>query len=370
MAVSKTVDVHGLLNLWPEITNEDIWRFNQILGTGVPSTSCSVYVTGDREQVARALSQAYLKFSAYLSYFPSPRWFEETISLKRSVPWTRQELRTRYGYIEAFGQRGSTLIQANVPVVYSDQDGDGVNDTATISVVTAIDEDEVQLFFRTADGALTAGDTRYQIDNLLVSAAAGTVTLKGHRALFVSPALIWDIPYIGANRVTRNAADPTSAAGFVTTVDVYRVYNDTTTPLQVISDPIFTQSNALNTSLTNTGTARIIDSQIGLFMPRVDDCCCEVEYAESVRVYYKSGYPLQFGRMDDQLLEGIVRLANTLMPRKLCTFCDQTREVWEEDRENGEAVKELANNPFGIKKGQMFAWQVVADRALMRTAQL
>ena len=371
MAVSKQVDVHNLLNAWCEVGLEDIWRFNQVVGNGAPSSECAVYIQNDREIIARALNQAWTKFVTYLNYFPRPAWFDEVIPLRKGVPWQRQMLRTRYGYVEAFGQRATSVIQAAAAVAYSDADGDGVNDTATITVNTTVDTDEIQLFFQVADGALSEGDIRYQIEPLHFSVSGGTVTITGHRALFVKPSTIWDVPYSPASvsKITRNDAQTNDPADFVTAVDVYRVYNDTTTPLQVVADPIWTQSTGLDSNILTTGTARLIDPQMGTFMPRLENCDC-ADFIESVHVYYKSGYPLQFDDMDYQLKEGIVRLANTLMPRELCTFCQQTRFIWEEDRKNGEAVEELANNPFGIKRGQMFAWQVVADRALSRTAQL
>lgn len=373
MAISKTTQTYGLLNAWQSICTEDIWRFNQIEGDGAQSSACAVYVQDEREQIARSLRQSWDRITTYLGYFPRPIWTSEVIRLGRGRPWQLQHLRTHYGYVQAFGQRGVELIAANASVVYSDSDGDGVDDLATITVNTPVDEEDIQVFFRTADGAPASGHELWQIEPITVTSAGGTVTITGHRALFVKPATIWNVPYVDANRRTRNAGHTSDASDFVTEVDVYRVYNDTSTQVEVIADPIFSRGD-LGGNILETGVVRLLDDVNGHFEVRIENPSC-LKYAEAVRVHYKAGMPLEFGQMNLSLLTSLIRLANTFQPNKLCTFCDQTENVWADDRRppgtsENPVSERLINNPLGTMKGQVFAWQTVLDMMLVRGGAL
>lgn len=371
MAISEYVPVYNLLNAWQRINQESIWRFNQAAGTGAPLGECPVYIQDDREQIAEALNDAWQLFTTYLGYYPSPVWTSETIRLGGGRPYQLQRLAAKVGYLVEFGQRATSLIQASAAVTYSDTDNDGVDDTATITVASTVDVDEVQIFFRTADGAPGAADERYQIEPVSVTASGGNISIRGHRALFVKPSTIWNIPYTPTdpNFRTRNYADTASATGFLTSVDVYRVYNDTTVTGQLISDPIWTQGTDLDGNILTSADVRITDAERGRFEVRTD-CSAVLNCVgplEAVRVYYRAGYPLVNGQMDNQLLRGIIRLANANMYRKLCTFCPETADIWEQDRtpagaaENPVATRH-ANNPFGLMKGQVAAWLTVLAR--------
>lgn len=373
MAISKQVNTYGLLNQWPEVMRENIWRYNQATGSGVRTSACPVYIQDDREEIARALGQALRRIVEHLRFYPRPIWLEDTIRLGKGYPWQLQRLRTQWGYVEAFGQRATSLISAGASVVYSDADGDGVNDTATITVASSVDPDEAQIFFQVADGAPAAADIRYEIEPVIVTASGGNLIITGPRALFVKPSTIWNVPYDDANKQTLNAADTTDVGDFVTAVDVYRVYNDTTTPVQVIEDPIFKQTTGLGGNVLTTGVARLLDDRLGIFEARVEDPDC-LRYAEAVKIYYKAGYPLQFDRPDYTLAEAVIRLANTMMGRQLCSFCDMTDNMWSDDRmppnSQNPVSQRHVNNPFGTMKGQIYAWLAVMDYALPRGGTL
>jgi hypothetical protein len=164
----------------------------------------------------------------------------------------------------ALGQRATSLIQAGVSVVYSDPNSIGVNDTATITVNSAVANDEIKLYFRTADGAPTAGDARYEIEpTVITDNGAGVVTIKAHRALFVKPKE-WAREYeaFDANFNSPNIVDTGTAAGFVTAVDVYRVYTDTSAAISL---------QAADGTELQSYTGEIIDAELGTF--RLGDLC-------------------------------------------------------------------------------------------------
>ncbi len=380
MAISKQYTHYGLLNRWAEILNVEAMHFNQAAGAGAPfvNDACrEVWIQFEREHVARALGNAGNKMKTALGFSPSPVFESEIIPLGRGTPYQFQHLQTKTGKLIEFGQRATSLISAGVAVVYSDADGDTVNDTATITVATGVSDAEIALFFQVADGAPGAADVRYEITPVTVTSAGGVVTITAPRAYFVKPSE-WNKPYniTDPNKREKNTIDTATTAGFVTAVDVYRVYTDTTTPLQVVSDPIYTQNVDLDLNLATTGVARIVNADLGLFEARVENCTGCIGPIESVRVFYKAGYALEFGHMEGQLEEACIRLANTLMPEQPTTLCQPTWEMWAADRQSMKVDNMVllqekdTGSPFGLKQGQVSAWHVVNDYRIRRGGKI
>lgn len=370
MAISYQINSHGLLDVWRNHVLESIWHFNQISGRGAPLLDCNVYIQDDREQIARALISAFNRMSVHLGYYPLPIYAQETIKLRKGVPYSLQNLVLKRGYVEAYGQRAATVIQAAAAVSYSDTDNDNIDDLATITVNTTVSADEIQVFFQTADGAPSAGDERWQIQPLQVIVSGGVATITGHRALFTKPTAVWNVPYeqTDPNIIDKHSGNTQTNSDFVTAVDVYRVFTDDTTPVQFQTDPIFLGNTSLDAYSNQTGDVLPMDNTIGTFKVRNPSCVCP-EWPEQIVIYYKSGYPLNYGTMDADLADALTRLANTLHPYELPDeLCDRSRAVWERDRRvpsPQELQPDLVSNPFGIEYiGQLNAWKIVRDRAL------
>lgn len=370
-----------LLHYWQEIMLESPWHFNGVLGSDAPlNEGCPVYVQPNRDFIARQLYNAYSKVRAALSYDPLPMWHAEKVRLGNGVPWQFQSLRLKWMKLKAFGTRATSVIQANAAVVYSKSDAAlTADDTATITVATTLtDADEVQVFFRTADGALNAADARWQIVPLTVSISGGNAVITGHRSLFVKPS-IWKSPYIGVNQTTRHEAVTTNAGDFVTQVDVYRVYPDATNAVTLTSDPlsVWCTSNPLNTSVTQAALGWIEQDDESIFRIRLDRGVCLTAYPEYVYVNYLAGEEWQYQQMDNELAQAMVHYANTLMPQTPCEICNQANASYQEDVNvkvqragKGGSYVESDPSPFGTQVGSHRAWQIVRDRRIIRAGKL
>lgn len=372
MAVSD-IQTYTMLNAWQRRMRENIWRFNQIEDPGASNAQCPVYVQSDRDEIAEALAVAWDELATHLHYFPRPAWTTERIALGRNPIYELQQLRTTFGHLIALGSRATTLIDDAVTVTYSDADGDGINDTATVSVTTAVDTDEIQVFFRTADGAPAAADERYQIEPLTLSASGGTVTITGPMALFASPSALWAFEYESPNFVNPNAGSPSTAADFVTAVDVYQVTTDPTGAVTLLSDRW--PKDALTTNATGfdqtTAGAQIVDAELGLVRVRPTTCADCVGPPQYVDIAYYSGKALHNGRMDTALETALIRLANTYMPMELCSFCNATTRLWQDDNQPvPQSRDKLQSSPFGSLNGQVYAWRIVKSRILTRAMML
>jgi hypothetical protein len=363
MAVS-TYGAFKLLNAWQRIMGEEIWSFNQVTGTGVPRREGQpVYLQPARDDIARSLYEAVEAWVGYSLYYPRPTYVTERVELRGGNPYSLQTLRLTWKHLVAFGVRGTTAIQAGAAVVYSDVNGDGIDDTATITVAAGslTDTSEVQAFFTVSDGAPGAADERYEIEPLTVTLSGGNFILTGHRALFVEPNTIWDIPYDvdQGNYVAKNTADTQTAADFVTTVDVYRVYTDTTAAVQIVSDGRYLTCDCSGTDTLTTAGARIVDARQSIIQVCAANCGCSGPY-EAVNVSYLAGLALVNNRVAPDIEKSLVRLANCFMWQEPCSLYEEVKNKWADDRHA--TPQELlqpgdAANPFGIKQGQIAAWR-------------
>jgi len=374
MAISKQVENNNLLNAWARVMNEKPFAFNQAAGTGAPlNNNCHVYIQQEREDIARALDSAIKMMARVLRYWPRPKWFTDTVNLGSNTIWEQIWKPPSSGKIIELGQRATTLILADAVVTYSNNPANLPTEnmaTMTVPAGSLTNTNEIQIFFRVADGAYEAGDERYQIEPARVQLSGGNFSITADRALFVKPSTIWDVPFKpdDPNQVERNAANTGAATDFVTAVDVYRVYNDTTTPISILDR---------NDTVMGSFNGKIWDAQVGLI--ELEDTCCQFVQgcrpAEKVQIHYRAGEALVYGQMDSELEDACIRLANVVMPEELCSFCQRTQDRFRQDRspmvENGTATLPAnnINNEFGsVVQGAVWAYNKASDRAINRTS--
>jgi hypothetical protein len=366
---------HHFLNQWYIPMIENIWHFNQCAGIGAPVLTANdkggaVYIQSEREMIARALESAAMRMAIDLNYWPCPAYFQEEFTLGKGWPSAAQVFRGRWLQTVELGSRAQSVIQAGAAVAYSDPTGSGVNDTATIIVNTTVANDEIRLYYQAADSLAPAGDVRYEIEPISVTDnGAGQVTIVAHRALFVKPSE-WKLSYlaIDPNLNNFNIIDTATAAGFVTAVDVYRVYTDTTSNIQLLS---------ADGTLLQTFTGEIQNAYLSAF--RMGNLCgsfCFDKYPSRIVVNYKAGSPLVDGFVDAELLEAMIAYAAGNMLPKLSKMSGWTQEVWTRyhapmvESEGGSIIPVAttlqANSGYGARTGQVKAWDTVMSRRIMR----
>lgn len=361
-----------LLNHWCNQMLDDIWHFNQCAGVGAPLQTANdkaglVYMQKEREYIARNLETAFIRMSGDLNYTIAPAWFSEVIPIGKGRPIGNQIFQATYCKMIALGSRATALIQAGVAVVYSDPNSIGVDDLATITVNTTIADSEIKLYFRTADGAPSAGEYRYEIEPIEVSNnGAGVVTIKAHRALFVKPTQ-WAREYVAndPNFNSPNIVDTADVNSFVSAVDVYRVYTDQSANIQLLDS---------NLTVLQTYTGYIEDNELSAF--RMGYLCSNVcgGYPAFIRVNYYAGSPLVNSNIDSELYEACVAFACGNMMSKLGTMSYWTLDLWNKyhapmvETISGQlvpiATKMQSGSGYGARYGQAFAWNVVMDRRI------
>ncbi|KKK58162.1 hypothetical protein LCGC14_3047200, partial [marine sediment metagenome] len=189
-----------------------------------------------REDLAEAIYDAEKDIEKELGYSPGPKWVtNEVHTYPRpfyrgvfgnglNVRGQMKSIKARQGskFIQA-GRRGATLI-GTPTVVYSDPDGDGLDELATVTIATTVtDTCEIALFTASENGA-----SEWEVRPLKsVAIAAGSVTVTLDSWKLIDPDL-WEFFPTGVTEVSGNLIDIGTTANFVTTIDVYRIFTDFT----------------------------------------------------------------------------------------------------------------------------------------------
>jgi hypothetical protein len=347
-----------------------------------------------REEVAQAIADAEHDIKRVIGFAAAPTWESEEVHGYTYPPrgWNgtlAYPLRTLWGKVIAGGSRAVTAIDEAVAVVYSDPDGDGYDELATITCATSLTSArEAKLFFAGTDAA-----PEWEIRPVRSKTiSGGTLTVTADAWLFFDPDL-WERypPSGGVPNI-----DAEDAASYVTTVDVYREYNDTT----ATSSTFFWQgtSGCLTCGgsgcsvcglTTQNGCLSVVDANHGVVQPypatySADDAVwtwttpSSCAWPTQVKLSYYAGLISQRylkgqdnDPLDHYLAQAITWLAVARLDRPLCD-CGNANTVARELQRDLTAVTkgndrymrfenmDIYTNPFGTRAGEVKAYQRVA----------
>jgi hypothetical protein len=399
------------LDEWRRIMQLHPWHFWQLANNVIPLTSSCFPLTLEhawqnaqavgRAEIVEAIISAERKFHQVFGFSPSPRAEYDEVQVqmyydRRNTYLSSADAQGRWLALNTLskkimnvGKLGLSFIGTSA-VSYSDIDGDGLSEMFTLSISTSItDPDQIAVYFSSADRYDSGNGNeicdRWRVQPVSVSIASGTATIKGRAWTVVKP-----VKYQG---YSQNEIDPFAASNFVSTLDVYQRAVDTTVQGDFVwetspSDDCETcdvSDNTLDPSAVATLNARYVvrDSDIGTLAGEVayyDDSCDEwitngwpVAYApERARIHYTAGYPLERGQMAEQMKIIVARLAAAELAQPVCGCDSSNRQLahWQQDlsRQSGaqdadtyQVAFEDLSNPFGTRRGHVFAWRQLRD---------
>lgn len=359
-----------------------------------------------REEVARAIATAEADIEDVIGYRLMPAW--EIDEWQPAAPVPRPELlrrmsidthgfsqavQSKWGYILSGGVRAKTVLDAAQAIVYSDVDGDGYNETATVTaVVTAgMNPCEIAVFYPVGQGVTDAGDDEYQIRPVAVSVSGVTATIVFRRELCVRADLL-ERDVIPANDDQFRALDANDNANFLTTVDVYRVYNDPQSQAMFMWEPLSCSScggsgceQCAYTVQTGCLMARS-DPRLGMLTYRPAEWNATTALFDSagwvegrspdiIRLWYYAGWRAKnlscpTVQMDPFYERLVAIYAAALLDRPICE-CNNTGayiEQWRRDvaltiggGENPKISGRDLDCPWGTKRGAIYAYNRVCS---------
>lgn len=426
------------LDTWRQILAFHPYHFWQLANVRTPITSgCNGLVRQyawqntdavGRSEISEAIGTAEDRLREYLGYGVAPAARSATVAwpmladraITRITPMAPDgryvSLALPDGYVQAVGVDTLTLI-GTPAVIYSDRDGDGLNDTFTLTqATTATDPTQIAVYVSAADRLDGDGPSdRYRIAPVSVRISGGMATITGRAWLCVKPLRyegVLAVPSAGAAD-TSGGLDPGDTTNFVTALDVYQRTTDpngqtfATAQATLIwetrpcvgswclcnaqSVAAYTPSGAaFDPAAQAFAVARvgIRDSAHGVVTPAESVYNSDTGIWSQVRfdplyapdrvtIRYVAGYPLDAdGQMAAHLRPVVARLAAAELTRPIAACDDANRELyrWQLDlaRGGGKAIEQFQisqrdlDNPLGTRAGQVYAWKFVQNQRQLR----
>jgi hypothetical protein len=335
-----------------------------------------------REDLALALRMAEDQTFIHLGYPLVPIW---VVDEEQKVPVTydvslvnrnynsqgfSKSIRVDRGYALEGGVKAKSVIEENSAVVYSDNDGDGYDETATVVVPTTLtDGQEVHLYYPGESGS-----DYWEIRPITVSISANTATITFKKELAVLPDLIEKYASPSDPVLTVDGDDNNN---FLEVADVYRVYNDP-------SDHGLIYAESTCDAGVETATIQITvrNGPLGVFSFRLAEWdstneswetgCSSVINPYRLLLKYRAGkvnheMPRPYFDLEPQWERAIVYYAATLLDRAV-SGCENTHNIWalytedlalsENGRSYSVAFADLAN-PLGTSRAALNLWKMI-----------
>jgi len=367
-----------------------------------------------REDLARVIGEAENELAEVVGFWPAPRFIAQEVH--RYPKHYRPEVVSGNGssgadgrpkginlewgkFIQA-GQRATSLVGAATTaggtLVYSDEDGDGFDETVTITLATTLTETcEIKVFY---DGET---DPEYEIRPARTATiAGGVVTLTFWTWQFIDPDLWEFFPTADGATPIDITSPPTN---LLTTVDVCREYvDDTSVSAQFYWEPDVSCGSCGGTGCVNCA----LTSQTGCIHPRTIPTSFVVPspatYNEETEVWDADNYSqcvepdivkvwYYAGDYSNRWLSGktcnpmstiwettIAFLAIARMERPFCScenleaLVDRMRsDLATTDKNVSRFVtQDVQSSPFGTLRGEVMAWRRVKNivKKIPRTA--
>lgn len=321
----------------PRYANIIGYSENAFFGISCDETryACSnIWTKWQRDGIAQALYEAQFMIEDVLRYPLTSRWIED------EVHGIRSRIVTKWSHVISVGSMADVMLAAGAVV-------DLTSDPAIITVASILtNTDEIRTFYPGTD---------QEIIPSRVIASGAQILIYVPKARLVSAAY-WNNPESGYN------CD--DATIYQTSVDVRRIYTDTTKQAKLVFSP----RNAC-TEATVDLCAFIVDPANGILDIKTNTCVSPS--CRGVPINLRLSYLAGMRRLERQYEGMVIRLAHSLMPKEPCG-CQITQSLWMRDRNIPVVLDaQRLDCPFGISDGAWFAWRTanfLADMKFGRTS--
>lgn len=304
----------------------------------------SIWTLHMRTTLLEYLAQAQDMIEDQIRYPLCPRWINET-----DRPYSPC-MHTEWGWVIEPGVMATTTVLDDAVVSHA-------VDPATITAPTTVtDPAEIHVFYP---------DTDTEIIPDSVTITGGVVTIRIPRCRMVDIDLI-DNPVGGLTY--------TDLANFQGTVDIRRVYNDTSTQAVLVwpsgkancnGCTAETASGCIAVKTYKTGSVHVLSASYAGGSWSSSSLCADwgcSALPRTVQLNYKAGLTVMPLNAED----AVIRLAHSLMPEQPCG-CDIAIQHWKRDRYVPDFISpDRERCVFGYSDGALFAWKQKRALRLIR----
>ena len=375
-------------------------RFFQIIGMH-PLHSNGIEVVGDfcgqplmqyrwqssdaigREAIAEAIAAAEDRLSNYLGFYPVPRYIadERHAGVPQITP-----VKADWGYALSAGTEQKDLIES-AAVVYSDMDGDGYAELATITLNTDVTEtDELALYYP-GHGGEDEWEIRPLLSVDIADGGAATITVKREQL----------VKEERTEGYTSSGIDGTDDAAFLDTVSVYRHWLNPNQQIQFLwrGPNCFCSTTNVCTACIQTGQfgcAIVADGRQSIFsvggglwdetnQTYIAQRLQVLRAPDRFRIWYRAGWRnmdrKRYNVQMDPLWERTIAYYSLgFLDKPLCA-CELTQSVinyWSEDLSVRDSSpggshsfamsKATLENPLGPSRGAAYAWNLAQSNRI------
>lgn len=326
-----------------------------------------------RNDIAREIAQAERDIEQLVHFPLIKRWIVgEQIPLIYGRPF-----KLHWGNVVRIGIRATTLIEEAAMVSTEDEDEDGFEETAVVSITLSQlaydalgDAEELRVFYP-GKGPLPEWEIRPI--RVTIDSATRDVEIRCNICQLVDPKLY--------ERMIPGVLDPGGTDTYLSEVDIYRVYTDTAIENAykiycsgVLSDT----STAGMVAQVRDPEGGIVGLQQPLFWPEI--CTCLVD--PSARLSYVAGFPAStYTKMATPLENAVAWLAMS----RLGGICACTRvptygrdlSIVSQTDTSGPGIMSqtrwanpparVTKNPFGTSEGARVAYDIIVTEILGET---
>lgn len=381
------------LDTWAAILGISPWEFNNCRYPAQKGAQCadSLYQFPwqadhlSREEVGEAIADAEEMLRQELRYWPYPHYVEGEVQ-----PYPRPHQRDLYGFagdirgnwktiqlnhhkVISGGVFNRTLINAAPVITKLDEDGDGVFETfqAVVTdpaIASITDPYELALYFVAGDRHGEALDETWRVRPLTISISGNVATFRGHRTLLINPEAEFS--------VTPTRLDATSDANYVTSLECWRAFTDTTATASLPYQGVAEWKSIPGCTMDCTFEVKEIclgehnNDQGRVFVSFGSPALWPFPDREPdrVNVNYVSGLALVNGQIQNEMARVITYLSVSLLANEKCG-CDRSNRILAKWREpilrfsdnNGAGAQAFAfgDSPFPKTVGGEYAWKRV-----------
>lgn len=343
-----------------------------------------------REEIAHAIAQAEGIIAEQVGYKLLPTWeVDEVLQFNNTKGWYTwpwghaPAYEVAWKHVLSGGIEAKSLILAGRPITYTDPDGDGYFELATITCATTVTEPEEIAIYYPGE----SGSDEWEIRPISVVISGGTATITCRREQLVAKNLLIVLD--------PEAVDGSVVGNFLTTVDVYRHYNDPQTQVQFMWEGGCSCGESACHACTYTvqnGCLLVRNPRLGFVAGSPADWNAESSAFDSAlfsacrspdkaRVWYRAGlrYRNSVLTMHPQWERVVANLALTLMDRPFCgcTSLEHVTRLAKEDfalqKVDGDSYRVsrfLLENPIGTTRGAIEAWRMIQTSRVGESARV
>jgi hypothetical protein len=299
-----------------------------------------IWTKPQRDTINKYLAEAQYEIEQETGYPLAPRWIGQgqTDEYQDWQPY-KWRIVTRFARFIEGGIQATANISLGAAVNHA-------TDPAVIGPVatTVTDANEIHVYHPGLD---------VEIDPSSITIAGGNVTIEIPRCRMVKESVA-DNPSTGL--------DYTDLLNFEATVDIKRIYNDSS----VQATLAYPNSCTACTETTLSGCFYPRNRRLGILDIRqtsANPCGCG---AQLIKLNYRAGADVLTSQAED----AIIRLAHAKMPAEPCG-CDIVKRLWGRDRNVPEVLtRERINCPWGLSDGAWIALQFAQSMKVMRGSVL